>query len=311
VHPTAEQIGVRLFPPTPKGFDPLLASNEDLLRHGLPARPEHEADPAGYASWQRIMSRSVSRLIPEFGPVPVGSIASGGLPPFGTSSNWSGSVVAPPVFSDSIAAVTGQWTVADIVDRGNANGAYICAAWVGIDGWAPDGNAASGPVQAGTTQLIDRFSIFQSRQSYAWWEWVPDQPHTITNLPVSAGDIMYCTITVTSSTEVAFHIANFTTGVSVSFAKTAPQDAVLTASCAEWIVETPLGNDGFGPLQMAAYGSVYFDGCAARTQNGTNLTPSGGELITMIDSSNYPLSMPVVIADRVLRVDYIGGEPMY
>ena len=45
--------GVRLYPPPSKDFDPFTASEADLIRHGLPLRPDPRSQPGMAALWDR------------------------------------------------------------------------------------------------------------------------------------------------------------------------------------------------------------------------------------------------------------------
>ena len=42
---TPDSKGLRLYPPPSKDFDPFTASEADLMRHGLPLRPDRHAQP--------------------------------------------------------------------------------------------------------------------------------------------------------------------------------------------------------------------------------------------------------------------------
>ncbi|GAB3412204.1 hypothetical protein [Flindersiella endophytica] len=48
---TRDLGGVRLYPPPARGFDPLTATKEELRRHGLPLRPDPQAQPGLAALW--------------------------------------------------------------------------------------------------------------------------------------------------------------------------------------------------------------------------------------------------------------------
>ena len=62
--------GVRVFPPPPKGFDALTATKTDLVRYGLPQRPDPRTQPALAALWEQRARRYQSfeflepRLLP-------------------------------------------------------------------------------------------------------------------------------------------------------------------------------------------------------------------------------------------------------
>src|SRR5689334_9292442 len=62
--------GVRIFPPAPKGFDALAATKRDLLRHGIPQRPDPRTQPAVAALWERLARRyqNFEHLKPELSP---------------------------------------------------------------------------------------------------------------------------------------------------------------------------------------------------------------------------------------------------
>jgi len=61
-----EALGVRLFKPAPEGFDPVEASARELLVHGFPARPDAQLHPELHEQWERIMSRPMAIIEPQF-----------------------------------------------------------------------------------------------------------------------------------------------------------------------------------------------------------------------------------------------------
>src|SRR5438874_129093 len=48
---------VHLYPPPPKDFDPFAATEKDLMRHGLPLRPDPQTMPGMAALWERKSAR--------------------------------------------------------------------------------------------------------------------------------------------------------------------------------------------------------------------------------------------------------------
>src|SRR5215470_14915264 len=54
---TRDRNGVHLYPPPPEDFDPFAATQRDLLRHGLPLRPDPQAEPGMAALWERQAAR--------------------------------------------------------------------------------------------------------------------------------------------------------------------------------------------------------------------------------------------------------------
>lgn len=77
---------------------------------------------------------------------------------------------------------------------------------------------------------------------------------------------MYCVICVYSSSEVAVHLLNTTTGTLASFVKDgSAENLSVTGHSAEWILESPLAESG-DPTILTKFGDVYFDNCIAGDQ---------------------------------------------
>lgn len=286
-----EALGVRLFRPAPQGFEPLRATDRELLVHGYPARPAKDVHPELHDRWLRMMSRPMNVIVPQFAlrtdrwHGPRATIAND------TSTNWSGSV-AFAAAGDSVTWVAGQWTVPDVVSPGS--GSFYSSAWVGIDG-----DGSNDVLQAGTEQ-----EVAGGHHTYVWWEWYPDYEVQISNFGVSPGDVVYCAICVHSSTEAGFYLTNLTTGTATSFTKTAPSGTALTGNCAEWIVEAP--TVGGSQAALVKYGDVYFDECVAGTKKGALLHAGTGTPISMVDSSNKTISTPTFENHELIKLQYTG-----
>src|SRR6476620_4468012 len=54
---TPEKKGVRLYQPPSKDFDPFTATEKDLMKHGLPLRPDPQIQPGMAALWERQAAR--------------------------------------------------------------------------------------------------------------------------------------------------------------------------------------------------------------------------------------------------------------
>ena len=290
-----DALGVRLFKKPPEGFDPLQAEDRELLVFGYPARPDKETHPELHEIWTGMGSRRLTMIEPQFALRTDKQHGIRNTIANDTSTNWSGAV-SFAAKGDSATYVIGQWTVPDVVAPGL--GSYYCASWVGIDG---DG---SGDVlQAGTECDVVSFGFFTAKQTYVWWEWYPNFEVQIANFPVTSGDVMFCAICVHSNTEAGFYLTNLTTGASTSFTKTAPEGTHLVGNCAEWIVEAPTVNGGQSAL--ARYGDVYFDECIAGTKNDHLLYAGDGDLITMVDSSNHPISVPTRETNELIKIQFV------
>ncbi|HEY2311472.1 MAG TPA: G1 family glutamic endopeptidase [Gaiellaceae bacterium] len=290
-----DALGVRLFKKPPENFDPLQAEDRELLVFGYPARPDKDKHPELHEMWTRMASRKLTMIEPQFALRTDKQHGIRNTIANDTSTNWSGAVSFAGK-GDSATYVIGQWTVPDVVAPGL--GSYYCASWVGIDGdGSPD------VLQAGTECDVVSFGFFTAKQTYVWWEWYPNYEVQIANFPVTSGDVMFCAICVHSDTEAGFYLTNLTTGASTSFTKTAPEGTRLTGNCAEWIVEAPTVNGGQSAL--ARYGDVYFDECIAGTKNDHLLYGGDGDLITMVDSSNHPISVPTKETDELIKIQFV------
>ena len=214
-----------------------------------------------------------------------------------TSTNWSGSVAFPPL-GHTFGWIEGQWTVPN--PQAPGGGDLFASEWVGIDG------AGSGDVlQAGTE--TDIFGIFNLRQIYAWWEWFPANEVAITNLPVSAGDTMYCLICVNSTNTATVYISNESTGVWTRFSITAPKGTTLVGNSAEWIVERPSVNGAI--TSLADYKVEYFDeGIAGLSDVFRIVTLGSGTPVTMTGNNNAPLSVPTIETDQLMKVNWLKSN---
>jgi len=286
-----EALGVKLFRPPPDGFDPLKASKRELRLHGYPPRPDAKKQPELHALWERTLAQPIEMIAPEFsfrtqrrhGPRIEGVSDA-------TSTNWSGSVVQAPE-DDSFSWVIGQWTVPNVAPPSYPSGAFFfSSAWIGIDGFG-----SKDVLQAGTEQDI----LFFGHETYAWWEWFPDNEVAITNLHVATGDVMFCSICVDSPTEATFHMLNVTTRQATSFQKWAPKNTSLVGNCAEWIVERPTINNHLSYLPR--YGDVYFDEGLAGTEGGVLFEAGQGLPLTM-DEDGRNASEPIFETNELVRL---------
>lgn len=299
--------GLRLFKPAPEGFDPIAATDRELLVHGYPARPDAKRHPELLDRWTQLMSRPMMFVEPQFATMQGAWSDLRYELPVGTG--WAGSTVFP-AYPDTVASIHGQWTVPHVVAPGP--GDCICAEWVGIDGapGAPHAPDSSDILQAGTTQWI----VGGVPDSFAWCEWWTEKPITITNLAVSPGDTMHCMICVLTPTQGGIHLWNITTGAATSFIKTPmdPNSGIrLVGNTAEWILEAPVRDELTSEMNLAQFGDVYFDNCLAFTQNGELLVAGGGRLVTLDGTPDGGLTVrtiavPSIENDLLFKVEYTG-----
>ncbi len=308
---------MRLFTPPPEHFDPTKASDRELVVHGYPARPDALLHPELRAFWDRMVGRATSIVQPRFAviedarlrlrrvsarPAEAPSIA-----PVGYGGGWCGSY-----YPELVTWVGGQWTIPAVtVPAGSKeNVDFACTTWVGFQA-----------LRLGTWQQVSLADEARAFPFY-WYDPVPDieeqlandeegpPPSSISNLPVSAGDVMYGLICVYSATSAGIHLLNVTTGVGTSFTVPVAAGALSDglgeyALGAGWMLEVP--NFEEGPSYLPRYGDVYFDDCVAGTPDNA-LVYSGGwsTYPQMVDIDNQQISVAQQETDRLFKVMYTG-----
>ena len=293
--------------PLPEGFDPMTASARQLAAYRLPLRPDAKKEPHLRALWDRAISRTRLWITPEFehrehitrGPArgaggkALGARSAKAGVSNATSNNWSGAAVFSPA-GKPYGFVGGQWTVPS--PNSQADGAYYASEWVGIDGWN-----SSDVLQAGTETQITKVFFITIKQVYAWWEWFPAGEVRINNLPVSAGDVMYCLICADTASHATVYFTNQSQGVGTRFEITPPSGTRLTGNVAEWIVERP--TVGGSVANLTDYAACYFDECIAGGSGRVD-NLSGAMLITMTGTGGAALSEPTKENDNVVKVNW-------
>jgi hypothetical protein len=309
---TPEEIGVRLFRLPPAGFDPLEADARELRWHGFPARPDPKVHPRAHAQWERVLSTPLSMMHPAFGVLRhVGSSMPGvDVPPAPvlTSHFWSGAINPSAPVDFDVTFVNGQWTVPHVLPAGASAALWGCSTWVGIGGYWDSGGegGVTSLIQAGTAQYLIDFLGTES-VAYAFWEWLSGAQDsgskTISNLAVSPGDVVVCSIWSEPPDAAGFYMANLTSRVSTAFVASAP-GTVSVNNSAEWIVEDYVVNGNRIPF--GRYGEVYFDNCSGGTLQQELVPGQGGDLLTLTDQNNDPLSTAQIENDTLVKVVYTG-----
>jgi hypothetical protein len=271
-----------VYPLPQADFDPLRATEAQLERYGLPARPDEKEEPELFRYWSWLLGPPFHAITPEFpkrgSDLPV-------VPRY--SRNWSGLYIVPQR-PDKFVHVIGSWHVPQPSlppvlpeDAVPGNDKYESSTWIGIDGHRRYPNSSM--PQIGTSQSIKVAGGNTMVSTGAWWQWwsldsqFPPQntnnpPVPITNFPVAVGDEISAGLTVQSTGDVHFYIKNHTTGQFTTFLVIAPGPVLPLGSTAEWIMERPmvLGQRRISPLPN--YTDVVFHDCFARSTSTTGVT---------------------------------------
>ncbi|KAK7057520.1 peptidase A4 family-domain-containing protein [Favolaschia claudopus] len=183
------------------------------------------------------------------------------------SSNWAGAAFESP--AGTFKSVTGTFVVPTPRAPSGGSGTFAASAWVGIDG----DTCGSAILQTG----ID-FTVSGGRVSFdAWFEYFPAAATDFSGIPISAGNTIRLTATVSTTTSGTVKIENLSTGVTVSRALTS--SARLCQENAEWIVED--FEEGNSMVPFANFGTVTFTNAVATEASGSTVGPSGAVIINM------------------------------
>jgi len=160
------------------------------------------------------------------------------------SSGWAGYVVASDLDRpyEQVVGVNASWTVPRI---GVFSSDTFSSAWIGIGG-----QFDKTLIQTGT----EHDSVNGQEYYSAWYELLPDKAVRITDMRISAGDLITTSITLVESdtNEWAIQIYDVTKG------KGFHQTFIYNSSrlSAEWIVERPTVNDEVSMLSN--FGTLTF-----------------------------------------------------
>jgi hypothetical protein len=322
--------GVTVFAAPPKGFDPLTATNRELLSYGLPQRPDKTADAKGYESWERAMlalkpSAAAGAGHTSSNPMTATDVKAqpytsremmGGKQTAGpiddvsgvtfyTSGNWSGIANTNKLKTwnknTSFDEVVSIWNV-PVANHPFGNlpcteGPWFEVTWNGIDGFN-NGDV----VQGGSTSYWDDGGCGGPIQYYGWVEWYPSYPILTIycgSSPCAVGpgdDFEVITFGAPGTAEQFVFVEDITQQWSGTFGLTYVTGPGVVGSSAEYIVERPCCN-GSNLYPLGNYVFEFFDDSFAYDVHGTVFYPGNAgaatAVITMLADDGSDISYPV------------------
>jgi hypothetical protein len=255
--------GVSVFAAPPKDFNPLTASNQELLSYGLPQRPDKATNATAYQHWERGMLALKTRVTDvEARPysshqmTPAGSpsvSAINGTVSYG-SYNWSGIANFNHLTTwnnkTSFDYVTALWNVPvakkPFGSPPCADGPWYEVTWPGIGGFI-----SGSLVQGGSYNYTpcSGASIYEG-----WVEWYPSYSILAldcgtTLCPVGPGDdfLVTCYAAAGFADQNVF-VEDITQQWSGTVTLTYVSGPAMVGSSAEYIVERPGSGGGYLPL---------------------------------------------------------------
>jgi hypothetical protein len=289
---------LRLVSTPPRGFDPINATQRELLQYGFPPRPSGKAHPEILSIWRELASLPVVRQKPEFAELVNDTRDLEGRntsPDDYIPHEWAGSVVFAPE-GNFVTQVAGEWTIPNMVPGISHSGPDVCDQWIGIGG-----TGSSVPLQIGTTVQMPDLP-----RHFAWYQWRPNSRFRVDNLIVSPGDSIFCWIVGSRGRDARVYLRNRTRGTETSFWMQAPSGVTLHGNSAEWIVETP--------WWLSSYGCVYFDNGFALTNPAPDTNEAGVLVVGRGQAKNsgadHADSVARLYPPRCLQVCYVprGGD---
>lgn len=276
--------GLRIFPPAPKGFNALTATTTDLVRYGLPQRPDPRTQPGLAALWEQRMRHYQGfehlepRLLPAGKPTPpvvaglgLSTIESCGFELF----NGTG----------PITTVSGTWTVPDLNHSPSGGLPNHFRTFFGLGFLDVHVEMTVDAAQAITTLI----RIHTGAQ---------------VALPVRPGDVISATLCLqTTPAGTAFYgLVNETTAQTMNLTIDTGFPPAVTINAGISRGSQPNGL----PDPLARFGVVYFDEIVAYTINGTRLLTDGAPT-TMTDLNGSTLAIPQRLNDFAFKVIYRGS----
>jgi hypothetical protein len=286
--------GIRLYPPPPQDFDPFAATKRELLKYGLPLRPDAHQEPAMAALWER--QAALYRGFDHLAPKPDTSTANKkGLPakiPAGTAPSFP--FGPDPIescgyqffnSSGNFTALFVTWTVPDLkFNPGQFDPINHFHTFVGLGFLDVHVEMTVNPAQNVTAQL--------------WAQGVGN-----VNLPVRPGDVISGTLCLDNNGKAAYFFANETTAQSISFSINTGFPPAVTINAGV----TRSGDINQPPPlhPLASFGVVYFDEISAFSTSGSRSLTSG-DAITMVNQNGKVLARPVRLTDFTFKTVFVA-----
>ena len=270
--------GLRVFPPPPKGFDALVATKTDLVRHGLPQRPDPRKRPELAALWERRMRRYQdfehldAELYPADPPKEPPTSA------FGLSARESCGFELNS-FTAPITILSGTWTVPNLNHTPGAGATNHFRTFFGLGFLDVHVEMTVGAAQQVTAQIV----IHNNTQ---------------VALPVRPGDAISATLCLQTDAAgtASYFLVNETTSQTVNFVMDTgfPPAVTINAGISRGVIDNR-------PDPLARFGVVYFDEIVAFTTAGTVLL-TNGQQTTMIETNGTTLATPLRLNENAFKV---------
>jgi len=271
--------GLQTFPVPSKGFDMRTASKEELVRHGLPRRPDPRTHSTLATLWEQRARRYLEfehlepKLIPAETPLERTATAFA-LSPFVNAGFELVDAAA------QITMLTGTWTVPNLSYTPNQGFPNKLRTFFGL----------------GFLDLHVELTI-TSAQTVT----IEVRIHTGAQvaLPVRPGDTMSATLCLqTNAAGTAFYgLVNETTGQTMNFNMDTQFPPAVSINAGIGRGSNPTG----APSSLARFGVVYFDELIAYSTHGNRFITNGVPT-SMVGTDGTTLARPLRLNDRAFKI---------
>jgi hypothetical protein len=269
--------------PPPKDFDPLAAGKNDLVRYGLPQRPDPQVQPGLAALWEQQARRyrtfdhlqaQVQRPAvkePEVTPQALG------LEPTEHCGYTLTSVGAP------FTALFVTWTVPNLRYTPSQPGPNKFRTFVGL-----------GFLDVHVEMTVDSAQNVTATITALGVDSV--------GLPVAPGDVISGSMCLDTKPpgRANYVLANETRSQTVNFSFDTGFPPAVTVNAG---ISRGAGDNPFNP--MAQFGVVYFDEISAYTTSGAR-SLTNGQAVTMVDRKGATLARPLRLNDFTFKTMHVG-----
>jgi Peptidase A4 family len=287
---------ITTYDPPPKGFDPNVAADRLLRKHGIPRRPHAEREPLLRSIWDAAFASKPSFIKAE---IKIDQVMAKRKRPIlnkrteiadFSPSGWAGGVVLVSTLNynppEPVNTVYGEWFIPNVTPVPNEPpGGQTIGFWVGIDGYN------NGQVlQAGMAATVTGNNVAY----WVWTEWFSLPPIQVVNFPIKAGDYLTVLVCAPQPNHGFCSMLNKTTNQATSIGITPPSGVTSIGATAEWIVE------GISPV-LPVFSTVVFQNCSAGTKDHA-FNATGGvitEITSTTDGTNLT-SAAVLSNDKVV-----------
>jgi|HubBroStandDraft_5_1064220.scaffolds.fasta_scaffold45231_2 hypothetical protein len=258
----------RTYDAPPAGFDARTATQEALLQHGLPRRPDPLKEPELARWWQQVFARPIKYIKAELKTNPVARRKRNALPndPPIPSGQWGGAVVytsnfpqPPPMGRANM--VYAQWVVPTVSALNPAGSDIQVGFWIGLDGLYGIGGQV---LQAGVYAQVGSGIFGGGDVTYKafteWWDPTNNLPEVdVPNFSVGPGDTVSFLVCAPRPDFGQVTMMNLSRGLFTSVGIPAPPGITSAGLSAEWVIEASLS-------ELPYFYSVEFSDCAAATE---------------------------------------------